>query len=331
MHILCAVLLLTIVTVVQSSPDLDQEWGDWKTKHQKMYNNQSEVFYRRTMWQKSRDLVTRHNLEASAGTHSFTLDLNHLADMTEEEVNERLNGLKAEETFSSLNWTSREGNNVTTIPQSIDWREEGMVSPVQNQGLCGSCWAFSAVGALEGQMKRRTGVLVALSPQNLLDCSSSEGNHGCRGGYISKSYNYITRNGGIDSEKYYPYEHKVGKCRYSVKGRAGYCSGSHILARGDEKSLQSVVSTVGPIAVGINAMLRSFHLYRGGVYNPAGCNPKITNHAVLIVGYGSDRGQDYWLVKNSWGTAWGEGGFIRMARNKKNLCGIANFAVYPTL
>ncbi|KAK5883575.1 hypothetical protein CesoFtcFv8_019887 [Champsocephalus esox] len=155
--------------------------------------------------------------------------------------------------------------------------------------MCGSCWAFSSLGALEGQMKRRTGVLVPPSPQNLVDCSTSNGNHGCRGGYISKSFSYVIRNRGVDSEKFYPYEHQNGKCRYSVRGKAGYCSDFHILPGGDEGALQAAVASEGPVAVALNAMLKSFHLYRGGLYNVPNCNAKFINHAVLVVGYGRRR------------------------------------------
>ncbi|XP_071401224.1 cathepsin S, ortholog 1 isoform X2 [Centroberyx affinis] len=329
MHILCVALLLASLVLCQSSSALDEQWEEWKIKYQKVYDNQTEV-YRRTVWEKNLKLVLRHNQEASAGQHNFTMGLNHLTDMTAEEVNEKLNGLKVEDPGNFRNWTFKQASGLP-VPLSVDWRKKDMVGPVRNQGLCGSCWAFSSAGALEGQMKKRTGVLVSLSPQNLVDCSTTDGNLGCRGGYISKSFKYIIRNGGIDSEKFYPYEHKDGKCRYSVTGKAGYCSGFHVLPRGDEKTLQAVVAAVGPVAVAVNAMLPSFHQYRGGLYNAPGCNPRLTNHAVLVVGYGTDRGEDFWLVKNSWGTAWGEGGFIRIARNKKNLCGIANFAVYPTL
>ncbi|XP_031152054.1 cathepsin L1-like isoform X3 [Sander lucioperca] len=338
MHLLCGVLLLDSLVLGHSWSALNKEWEEWKIKHGKVYDNQTEIVFRRAVWEKNIQLVLRHNQEASAGKQSFTMGLNHLADMvgvcskatTSEEINEKLNGLKREEPIHFRNGTFKGVSGLST-PQSVDWRKNGLVSPVQNQGLCGSCWAFSSLGALEGQMKKRTGVLVPLSPQNLVDCSTNDGNHGCRGGYISKSFSYIIRNRGVDSESFYPYKHQDGKCRYSVQGKAGYCSNYHILPRGDEKTLQAAVASVGPVAVAVNAMLQSFHLYRGGVYSVPNCNPKFTNHAVLVVGYGTDRGQDFWLVKNSWGTAWGEGGFIRIARNKNNLCGIASFAVYPTL
>nr|XP_046273345.1 procathepsin L-like [Scatophagus argus] len=328
MHILCSVLLLASLVFGHTLPAVNKMWEDWKIKHRKVYDNKTEVVYRRAVWEKNMQLVFRHNREASAGIHSFTLGLNHLADMTDEEINERLNGLKLEEPTDFRNNTFKDVSGLS-IPQSVDWRKEGLVSPVRNQGLCGSCWAFSSLGALEGQMKKRTGVLVPLSPQNLVDCSMSDGNLGCKGGYITKSYSYIIRNGGVDSENSYPYEHQNGKCRYSVPGKAGYCSNFHVLPQGDENTLQSVVASVGPVAVIVNAMLPSFHFYKGGLYNTPFCDPRFLNHAVLVVGYGSHEGQDFWLVKNSWGTAWGEEGYIRIARNRKNLCGIASFAVYP--
>ncbi|XP_020490363.1 cathepsin S, ortholog 1 isoform X2 [Labrus bergylta] len=331
MHTLCAMLLLVSLDLSHSSSTaLRKLWEDWTVKHHKVYDNQTEVVFRRAVWEKNVLLVLRHNQEASAGKHSFRMGLNHLADMTAEEINEKLNGLKLEDPSNFRNGSLKEVSSVS-IPQSVDWRKSGLVSPVQNQGMCGSCWAFSSVGALEGQMKKRTGVLVPLSPQNLVDCSFVDGNRGCRGGFISKAFGYIIRNQGIDSESFYPYEHQNGKCRYSVTGKAGYCSDFHILPYGDEKTLKAVVASVGPVSVAVNAMLKSFHLYRGGLYNVPSCNPRLTNHAVLVVGYGRDQGQDFWLVKNSWGTTWGEDGFIRIARNKKNLCGIASFAVYPTL
>ncbi|KAJ4928199.1 hypothetical protein JOQ06_015993 [Pogonophryne albipinna] len=240
MHILCAVLLLPFVILTHSSSALNKVWEEWQIERRKVYDNKTEMEFRRAVWEKNMMLVLRHNQEASAGNHSFTMGLNHLSDIEPRG---------------------------SATPQSVDWRKHGLVSPVQNQGMCGSCWAFSSLGALEGQMKRRTGVLVPLSPQNLVDCSTSDGNHGCRGGYISKSFSYVIRNRGVDSEKFYPYKHQNGKCLYSVRGKAGYCSDFHILPGGDEGALQAAVASEGPVAVVLNAMLKSFHLYRGGLYN----------------------------------------------------------------
>ncbi|XP_075995410.1 cathepsin S, ortholog 1 [Genypterus blacodes] len=328
MSFLSVALLSTFLVLGQSSSALDEEWEEWKIKYHKVYNNQTELVYRRAVWEKNMKRVLRHNQGASGGQHSFTLGINELSDMSAEEVNEKMNGLKMDEPIHFQNWTLKQ---MSRLPESVNWMERGLVSPVRNQGPCGSCWAFSAVGALEGQMKKRTGVLVPLSPQNLVDCSVKEGNHGCRGGNMGKAFRYVIANEGIDSESFYPYKHKDGICVYDAKGKAGYCSGYKYLPRGNEMSLQAAIATVGPVATAVNANLPSFHLYKRGVYDTPKCDPRRLNHAVLIVGYGADRGKDFWLVKNSWGTSWGEGGFIRIARNKRNMCGIATFPVYPTL
>ncbi|XP_034455523.1 cathepsin L1-like [Hippoglossus hippoglossus] len=330
MHIPHVVLLLAFLVLGHSSPAVDNTWEEWKVNNRRFYDNETENSFRRAVWEKNMNLVLKHNQEASEGKHSYTLGLNHLSDMTTEEINERLNGARPEEVDLLRNETFKRASG-SAAPPSVDWRKSGLVSPVQNQGLCGSCWAFSSMGALEGQIAKRTKVLVPLSPQNLLDCSTTDGNHGCRGGYLSKAFNYVIRNGGVDSEISYPYEYQNGKCRYSEKGKAGFCSNFHVLPQRDERALQEVTASVGPVSVAVNAMLPSFHQYRGGLYNDPNCNPRSINHAVLVVGYGTDNGQDYWLVKNSWGTGWGEQGYIRMARNKNNLCGIASFAIYPIL
>ncbi|XP_004074015.1 cathepsin L1 [Oryzias latipes] len=330
MHPFCAALLLAFFIHGHSVPDVNRLWEEWKQKHDKSYSNQTEMNFRRAVWEKNLHVVMKHNQQATEEKHSFTVGLNHLSDMTAEEINEKLNGFKMEEHADYRNHTSKLSSGVST-PASVDWRKSGLVGPVTNQGLCGSCWAFSSLGALEGQLRKQRGVLVPLSPQNLVDCSTVDGNLGCGGGYITKSYSYVIRNKGVDSEEFYPYEHQNRKCRYSVTGKAGYCSSFHILPRGDEGALQAAVAAVGPVAVAVNAMLPSFHSYRGGLYDDLQCNSMLVNHAVLVVGYGSEAGQDYWLVKNSWGSGWGEEGFIRIARNKSNLCGIATFAVYPSL
>ncbi|KAL4629527.1 cathepsin L1-like [Arapaima gigas] len=333
MDLLLIVSLLVMVNLCHTSLDatLNEHWELWKNHHRKSYGSQAREAHRRVVWENNWRLIEKHNLEASLGLHSFTMGLNHLADMTEEEMDATLNCLREEpDDLQSGNHTFEPPQNAT-LPLSMDWRTQGLVTPVRNQGSCGCCWAFSAVGALEGQIKKQTGKMIPLSPQNLVDCSISYGNHGCKGGYLSKAFNYIIGNKGIDSEVFYPYKGKQGMCHYSVMGKAGDCRGYKILPSGNEKMLQYVVSAVGPVSVGMNSKLSSFQFYRGGIYNDLKCSNLKTNHAVLVVGYGTDNGQDYWLVKNSWGTAWGENGFFRMARNKNNLCGIANFPIYPVV
>uniref|UniRef100_G3WEW8 Cathepsin S n=1 Tax=Sarcophilus harrisii TaxID=9305 RepID=G3WEW8_SARHA len=203
---------------------------------------------------------------------------------------------------------------------------------LSDMGTCGSCWAFSAVGALEAQLKLKTGKLVSLSAQNLVDCSTNEKyeNHGCNGGCMTEAFQYIIDNNGIDSDASYPYKAKDGKCQYNPANRAATCSRYTELPYGSEDALKEAVANKGPVSVGIDASLPSFFLYKSGVYYDPSCTQNV-NHGVLVTGYGNLDGKDYWLVKNSWGLSFGDKGYIRIARNRGNHCGIANFPSYPEI
>ncbi|XP_030561428.1 crustapain-like [Drosophila novamexicana] len=218
----------------------------------------------------------------------------------------------------------------TEIPSSIDWRVKGAVTSVKNQGKCGSCWAFSAVGTLEGQQFLKTRQLKSLSTQNLLDCSSRYpySNQGCNGGIPLEALIYVKDNGGIDIESSYPYDSRQLSCRFDRHNVGATVSAVVRLTEGDESNLAVATATKGPISVLIHVG-QTFMQYHGGVYKDNSCN-KYFNHAVLVVGYGHDsREGDYWLVKNSWGSKWGESGYIRMARNRNNQCRIASYAIFP--
>uniref|UniRef100_A0A2K5DFF0 Cathepsin S n=1 Tax=Aotus nancymaae TaxID=37293 RepID=A0A2K5DFF0_AOTNA len=199
-----------------------------------------------------------------------------------------------------------------------------------DMGSCGACWAFSAVGALEAQLKLKTGKLVSLSAQNLVDCSEKYGNKGCNGGFMTEAFQYVIDNKGIDSEASYPYKATDQKCQYDSKYRAATCSKYTELPYGREDVLKEVVANKGPVCVGVDASHPSFFLYRSGVYYDPACTQNV-NHGVLVIGYGDLNGKEYWLVKNSWGRNFGEQGYIRMARNKGNHCGIASFPSYPEI
>ncbi|XP_074837159.1 cathepsin S-like isoform X2 [Carettochelys insculpta] len=269
-----------------------------------------------------------HNFEHSLGLHSYELGMNHLADMTGEEVAALLTGVKIPHQLDRNSiYRTHPGH---SVPDSMDWREKGCVTDVKNQGACGSCWAFSAVGALEAQVKLKTGNLVSLSAQNLVDCSTMYGNHGCGGGLMTDAFQYIIDNDGIDSDASYPYTAQNGTCHYNSTTRAATCSKYVELPYADEAALKDAIANIGPVSVAIDAKQPTFFLYRSGVYDDPRCTQEV-NHGVLAIGYGTLDGKDFWLVKNSWGKYFGDQGYIRMSRNNGNHCGIASYGCYPQI
>uniref|UniRef100_A0A8D0G7F0 Cathepsin S n=1 Tax=Sphenodon punctatus TaxID=8508 RepID=A0A8D0G7F0_SPHPU len=309
-------------------PTLDNHWELWKRKYDKQYSHEKEEGQRRVTWEKNLQLIMLHNLEQSLGLHSYELGMNHLGDMTSEEVVSLLTGLKRSHP-RDWNATYRPTLGVE-LPDSVDWRDKGCVTDVKYQGACGACWAFSAVGALEAQVKLNTGKLVSLSPQNLVDCSTTYGNNGCNGGYMSMAFQYIIDNKGIDSEASYPYKAENGTCHYSPAARAATCSKFVRLPPGNEATLKDAVANNGPVSVAVDAKQPTFFFYKSGVYDDPQCS-QVVNHGVLVVGYGTLGGKDYWLVKNSWGVSFGDQGYIRIARNNGNRCGIASQCSYPLM
>ncbi|XP_069505840.1 cathepsin K [Ambystoma mexicanum] len=324
-----ALLLPTVASGLFPEESLDSHWELWKKTYRKGYNSQVDELLRRLIWEKNLKYINTHNLEFSLGEHSYELAMNHLGDMTREEVVKKMTGLRVPRRRGPFNNTDLFLDDEDRVPDSIDYRKKGYVTPVRNQGPCGSCWAFSSVGALEGQLKRTTGKLLQLSPQNLVDCVKE--NDGCGGGYMTNAFAYVRDNKGIDSEDTYPYIGQDDDCRYSLPGKAAKCKGFKEIPVGNEKALKKAVARVGPVSVGIDASLSSFQFYSKGVYYDPECNGTNIDHAVLAVGYGMQKGAKHWIIKNSWGEDWGNKGYILMARNKQNACGIANLASYPKM
>lgn len=318
-------VLLCASVLGEFDSELDKSWETWKQTYHKKYHNKAEEVSRRALWEKNLNRIRHHNWEASLGVHTYTMGLNHLSDLTKEEMLKYCAPLRFPKDFK-MTPTPLPARK-EALPDSVDWRKSGLVTSVKDQGDCGSCWAFSTVGALEGLWAKTTGKLVDLSPQNLVDCSGKYGTMGCNGGWMHDALQYVTDNQGIDSEESYPYTATDQECLYSPEYRAANCSSVNFV-NSTEDALQEAVATIGPIAVTVDAS--DIFQYTSGVYYNPSCG-KAKNHAVLAVGYGRDEasGMDYWLIKNSWGEDWGEKGYIRIARNKSQMCGISLYAVYP--
>jgi len=273
-------------------------------------------------------MIERHNQQFKKGLVTYSLAMNKFGDMLSHEFASTMNGLKVPNNKTRRGITYVEPANVN-IPDSFDWRDEGAVTEVKDQGQCGSCWAFSTTGAIEGAHFIATGDLVSLSEQQLLDCAGDFEEHGCKGGNVGRAFEYVEEIGGIDTENSYPYHAKEESCKFDESNIGAKVLDFVDIPSGDEDALQSAIATQGPVSVGIQANLTDFQHYKNGVYNNPQCTQDGIHHGVLVVGYGVDNGQEYWLVKNSWGKGWGDDGYVKIARNQGNMCGIASHARYP--
>ncbi|XP_020840588.2 cathepsin L2-like [Phascolarctos cinereus] len=341
------------------NPELDTEWELFKSTYGRNYTEKEESF-RRQVWEKNLEFINDQNLLYKEGKLSYYLEMNDFGDMTDEEFKEMLNPKMSPPRIRRDTTTATIFSNFSDPPKSIDWRRLGYMTPVRNQRRCGSCWAFSATGSLEGQLLRKTGKLVELSKQNLIDCSRFQG---CNGGSAIGAFVYIKRNKGLVSEKCYPYVAKVNeatpciaslewagqfcqdwgnknkKCSYNKECAVVKIKKHVVLPFGNEEILRKTVATVGPVSVSVNAR-KPFIYYRGGIFVDSKCKPRYTNHALVLVGYGHENQsteenqneeKKFWILKNSWGVAWGEKGYMRIAKDRNNHCGIATCAVYPIL
>jgi cathepsin L len=338
--LLTSVLLLAVVLEATALKDLFVKhlWNKYKESHGKVYLSEEHETYRYGVFKANMDLIEKHNSEYSMGMHTYTLGVNSFADWTVEEFREKMLGTR-------YNMTHQKGASAGTFVRlpptvkaadNVDWRDLGAVTPVKNQGQCGSCWSFSTTGSLEAAHFRLTNELVSLSEQQLVDCSGKYHNEGCNGGLMDNAFSYIKDNGGLDTEESYPYHARQEKCHFNKKTIGSTCSGFIDVTSGDEQALRDAVAQAGPVSVAIDVTEGKFMLYKDGIFVDDTCSngQDELNHGVLVVGYGTNsttdgKNMDYWIVKNSWGEGWGEKGYIRMARNLNNMCGIATASSYP--
>ncbi|XVF48887.1 hypothetical protein PTKIN_Ptkin03bG0224500 [Pterospermum kingtungense] len=291
-------------------------------KHGKRYEDVEEMRLRFQIFRDNLDLIRSTNKKGLP----YTLAVNQFADWTWEEFQKHRLGA-AQNCSATI-----KGNHQLTdvvLPESKDWREEGIVSPVKDQGHCGSCWTFSTTGALEAAYAQAFGKGISLSEQQLVDCATAFNNFGCHGGLPSQAFEYIKYNGGLDTEEAYPYTGEDGVCKFSSENIGVQVKDSVNITLGAEDELKHAVAFVRPVSVAFE-VVRDFRFYKNGVFTSETCGstPMDVNHAVLAVGYGVDDDVPYWLIKNSWGENWGDNGYFKMEMGK-NMCGVATCASYP--
>merc|ERR1719300_2201806 len=325
-----SLLLAVSLGLTLAHPDYSDSWEEF----QKEYDSEEEEGYRQSVWTSTVQMISDHNSEYENGEHDYNLGENELADLTPDEIKQRMNGLMMSSADTSDGEVMVTEAELKKLNKTVDWRQKGYVTEVKNQAHCGSFWAFSATGSMEGAHFKATGKLVSLSEQNLVDCSQPEGNMGCEGGLMDQAFNYTVINKGIDTEASYKYTAMDGTCKFNASNVGATIKSWTDVASGSEPDLQKAVATVGPVSVAIDASQYTFQLYSSGIYHDDNCSSQFLDHGVLAVGYGSVKTgtiKDYWLVKNSWGTDWGMKGYIKMSRNNNNNCGIATQASYPVV
>uniref|UniRef100_A0A672JP85 Pro-cathepsin H n=1 Tax=Salarias fasciatus TaxID=181472 RepID=A0A672JP85_SALFA len=292
-------------------------------QHNKVYSTE-EFYHRLHVFTQNKRLIDHHN----AGNHSFTMGLNQFSDMTFEEFR------KFYLLTEPQNCSATEGSHVSSTgpyPKFIDWRMKGnFVTPVKNQGYCGSCWTFSATGCLESVNAIASGKLISLSEQQLIDCARDFNTFGCMGGLPSNAFEYIKYNKGLMTEEDYPYKGHDDKCNFDPASAAAFVEDVVNITIYDEEAMVDAVARLNPITFSFDVTADFMH-YREGVFSSTHCKSTAdsVNHAVLAVGYGAEEnGTLYWIVKNSWGTAWGKDGYFLIERGR-NMCGLAACSSYP--
>jgi len=319
--------LFASYSVFAAPVNMTEVFEDWKVAHGKSYESELEHTHRFSVFSENYHHIHHKN----SLNRNITLKVNKFADLTNDEFKvQHLSGY-----FSrprSLIMSPSNGLDLSfLLPTEVDWVAKGAVTPVKNQGQCGSCWAFSTTGSVEGAWFIKTGKLVSLSEQQLVDCSGSEGNQGCNGGIMDNAFKYIIKNNGICEESTYPYTGGASSCSKCLTAAT---LGSFVDIQ--PKSTQALMAAVAqqPVSVAVEADGSDWQFYSGGVLTDS-CGVNL-DHGVLVVGYGTDSSQgDYWKVKNSWGPDWGDGGYIRIGRGSKfdanGECGILMDPSYPVV
>jgi C1A family cysteine protease len=280
--------------------DVSADFTQYVAKYGKNYGTVEEFKFREAQFIAKKTAFAEHN---GNNGNTYTVGVNQFSDWTAAEYKNIL-GYKPQAAANK----NYEILDTTTAPKAVDWRKAGAVNAPKNQGQCGSCWAFSTAAALEGAHFVKSKKLVSLSEQQLVDCSKD--NNGCNGGSMDLAFEY-SKTSPLQTEAGYPYTGVDGTCNYQKVNGIVRATGFSDVAPNDNKQLKAAVAKT-PVSIAIEADQTSFQGYQGGVLNSKSCGTQL-DHGVIIVGYGTEGTQDYWIVRNSWGAGWGESGYIRIA------------------
>jgi len=321
------ICVLLGVAVANAAVFKEEEYQFLFTKFMTQYNKKythDTFFYRYTVFKQNLDKITLGNKQ----NHTYTMGMNAMGDMTLAEYKATKLGYKqVSRPFLRSKNAAPAKKHAPIAPNTVvDWRNKGAVTPIKDQGQCGSCWAFSTTGSTEGAAAVASGKLVSLSEQQLVDCSGAQGNQGCNGGLMDQAFEFIIQNKGITTEAAYPYTAEDGTCNADVEP-AVTITGYTDVTSGDEDALAAAVN-LGPVSVAIEADQACFQFYSGGILSDPSCGTAL-DHGVLAVGYNTAASGQYWIVKNSWGTSWGMSGYVNIAKGTDE-CGISMEPSYPT-
>ena len=302
-----------------------KQFSNFQDRFAKKYGSIDELESRFQVFRTNLRNIVIHNLDRS---QNFTMGINQFTDLTPEEFKAQYINGGSKRNLGSFGCKSF-SSNAAGAPSSLDWTTKGVVNPVRDQGQCGSCWAFATTANAESVWAISKGQLLDLSEEFLVDCATGAGyyNMGCNGGQPDSALKYMINNGQC-SEASYPYTSGVtktaGTCKKCTSAGVSFSSCSDVTPK-DQVALKGAVA-VGPVVIAIEADTRYFQSYTSGILDSTACGTSL-DHAVEIVGYGTENGMDYWKVRNSWSSSWGEGGYVRIKKssstNDIGICGIA--------
>lgn len=331
-----SLLFISLIMNCESTPFLDN-FNIWVDTFHIQFESKHQFYDTLRKWTINDEYIDTINQQYK----SYTLGHNQFSGMDEYDFSNYVNAINYSFAYK-ININNEINNQINneinnqTIPISVDWRDKNAVTPVKDQGQCGSCWSFSTTGSLEGIYAIQTDNLVSFSEQQLVDCDNFRHggkDHGCNGGLMDNAFSWINKNGGLCTEESYPYIGETEKCQTMCDIVPKSQIQSWVDVPSSDQALMASIAQQ-PVSIAIEADQIDFQLYKSGVLT-SNCGTTL-DHGVLVVGYGTENGEDYYLVKNSWGTSWGDQGYIKLGRGPQynagdGQCGILLQASYPIL